>query len=102
MITVALLAYTNAVFRIRETRRLARARAARSVGGFPSYLRVVEVEGGAPPQWLGEPPHHETPGGMVVRYPSAYRRKALSTYLVYCPSTQRVEVGRDWDGFLGL
>lgn len=65
-----MIAYTNAVLKIRETRRLARSRAARSAGNFPAHLRVVEVEGGAPPRWLGEPPHHETPGGTrVLDYP---------------------------------
>jgi len=62
--------------------------------GAERHLPIRVVDGDQAPQLLGTSYHWETPSGQICRYPSAYRRAFGRP--VYCASTRRVEVGREW------
>lgn len=54
-----------------------------------SPVRVVP--GNHPPKVVGRKHYYTTPGGTLIRYPSAYKWK-----MVYHHSTECVQVGSDW------
>jgi hypothetical protein len=58
-------------------------------------LPVEIIDGDSAPRECGESWHYETRGGTVIAHPSAYARTGWSN-MEYCPSTRRVEVGRQW------
>jgi hypothetical protein len=58
-------------------------------------MPVVVVDGSAGPKVRGRGFQYETKGGTVIDHPSAYSKFGWSN-MVYCHSTRRVEVGREW------
>jgi hypothetical protein len=58
------------------------------------HTPIVVVDGAQAPQRCGTGYYWETPAGDICRHPNAYRRAFGRP--VYCASTVRVEVGREW------
>lgn len=56
-------------------------------------LRIELIDGAAPPSLAGSPAYWTTPGGRPVYHPRAYARLGR---VIYHPTTETVEVGRDW------
>ncbi|OGC77190.1 hypothetical protein A2619_01135 [candidate division WWE3 bacterium RIFOXYD1_FULL_39_9] len=56
---------------------------------------VKVVEGDIEPEEKGQGWYYETKSGDYIRHPSAYAKKGFSN-MVYCHSTYRVEVGKEW------
>jgi hypothetical protein len=73
------------------TRRTVREAADASRPNLP----VEVVDGASGPRECGHSWHYETRGGTRIDHPSAYARTGWSN-MVYCHSTRRVEVGREW------
>jgi len=60
-----------------------------------SYRPITVVDGAQAPRPRGDSWHYETRGGTRISHPSAYSKSGWSN-MVYCSSTSRVEVGREW------
>jgi hypothetical protein len=58
------------------------------------HLPIEVVDGDQAPKRRGTGYYWETPSGQVCHHPNAYRRAFGRP--VYCASTVRVEVGREW------
>ena len=58
------------------------------------YFPIVVVDGNRPPTREGTGYYWVTPNGNVCHHPRAYRRAFGRP--IYCASTARVEVGRQW------
>lgn len=69
-------------------------RLARLICGTDSAVLVLLVPGDDRPRIQGQSFYHTTPGGRPVRYPMAYGYRT-----VYQPSTRRIEIGEQWDGW---
>ena len=65
-------------------------------GNALSCVSFSVLAGDAAPTYEGESWHYETTTGVLIRYPSAYKRVAKSAELVYCPASHVVTVGADW------
>jgi hypothetical protein len=59
-----------------------------------TYAPIVVVDGTQAPQRRGTGYYFETPSGQICHHPNAYRRAFGRP--IYCASTVRVEVGREW------
>jgi len=66
----------------------------RAQAGAKSYAPIVVVDGSQTPKRAGRSYYWETPSGAICRHPNAYRR--AFGHPIYCASTVRVEVGREW------
>jgi hypothetical protein len=64
-------------------------------GWINGRLPVVVIDGLSAPRQRGDHYHYETRGGERISHPSAYSKRGWSN-MIYCCSTIRVEVGRDW------
>ena len=77
----------------------------RSASQYRAYVRaqtrakscrpIEVVDGDHAPKVAGDEWHYETRGGQVIAHPAAYSKSGWSN-MVYCSSTRRVTVGREW------
>lgn len=58
-------------------------------------IPIVVIEGADFPKQKGTSYHYETRGGTIIYHPSSYSKTGWSN-MVYMPSTNRIEVGKDW------
>lgn len=61
----------------------------------PSNTTCIVLDGNFEPVLKGSKHHYKTKAGEIIKNPKAYRKIGWKN-MIYCPSTLRVEVGKDW------